>query len=93
MHKYAFALSALTLLILPFSLRACDCDDTPTSNIVHFKDGRSPTAPVTGDPGMGDTEGGCTCSTKFVYRDYGPAHVPTPPTPPDVKQMVKRPSS
>ncbi len=93
MHKYAFALMAITIPMLPLSLSACGCDDATVGTglgIVHFKDGRSPTAPVTGGYAAGDTEGGCGCSSPFTYRDYGPAR---PPAPPDVKQIVKRPSS
>lgn len=96
MHKYAFALMAMTIPMLPLSLAACGCDDDTVGvglGIVHFRDGRSPTVAVTGGYAAGDTEGGCGCSSTFAYRDYGPAHAPVAPPHPDVKQIVKRPSS
>ena len=91
MHKYAFALAAITILVLPTSLMACDGDyvyDQFPPGIVHFRDGRSPTTAVTGDPGSGDVEG---YKVSFIYHDYGPAHAPTPP--PTPVQSSKRPSS
>jgi len=89
MHKYAFALLAVTIPILPLSLRACDCDDTP-AGIVHYKDGLPPNGPVTSDPGQaGSAEGGCTCSESFSFRDYGPVRVAPPPP----VQPPPRPSS
>ena len=89
MHKYAFALLAVTIPILPLSLKACDCDDTP-AGIVHYKDGLTPNGPVTGDAGQAASEeGGCTCSDHFAFRDYGPARVVAPP----VQAPPPRPSS
>jgi len=92
MRMYVFVLLAVTIQLLPLSLRACDCEEGPVGlGIVHFRDGRSPTAPVTGGYAAGDTEGGCGCSSTFTYRDYGPAHVPEPaPTP---ALPPKRPAS
>ena len=82
MHKYAFALLAVTIPILPLSLMACDCDDDNGPGIVHFKDGLTPNGPVKGDGGQtASDEGGCTCSAHFAFRDYGPAQVTPPPAP------------
>ena len=95
MHKYAFALLAVTIPFLPMGARACGdcgCDDLP--KVIHFKDGIAPNGPVTGDPGAAVTvEGasGCGCNSAFGFRDYGPAHVTPPPV--DTKQMVSHPSS
>jgi len=91
MHKHAFALMAITILILPTSLKACDDDyiyGQVPPGVFHFKDGRSPTTEVTGGYAGGDVEG---YSASFIYRDYGPAHAPTPP--PTPVQSSKRPSS
>ncbi len=86
MHKLAFALLAVTILTLPSTLRACDCDDTPV--VIHFKDGVPSLPAVTGDPAASAAvEGGCPCSEAFGFRDYGPARVVPPPAP------VKRPVS
>jgi len=69
----------VTILILPVSLRACDCGDVP-DGIVHFKDGLTPNGPVKGDGGQtASIEGGCSCSTPFSFHDYGPARVTEPP--------------
>jgi len=60
MHKCAFALLVITITILPSSLMASDEDpiyDQMPPGVVHFKDGRSPTIPVTTDAGTGDNEG------------------------------------
>ena len=94
MHKCAFAVLVVTVLLLPTGLRACDCgcDDLP--KVIHFKDGIAPNGPVTGDPGAtAAVEGGCPCEEAFGFRDYGPARVTPPPAPVDTKQMVSHPSS
>jgi len=95
MHKYAFALLAMTIPFLPTGLRAgddCGCDDLP--KVIHFKDGIAPNGPVTADSAQAVTvEGGCPCEDKFGFRDYGPPRVVPPPAPVDTKQMVSRPGS
>jgi hypothetical protein len=86
MHKYAFALLVVTILILPLSLRACD-DEVTGLGVVHFKDGRSPLT-IRVDYAGGDTEG---YSSSFAFRDYGPPHAVAPPAP--AVQHLKGPSS
>ena len=95
MKILTIALLAVTFQLVPAVLHACDCgcgDDVAPP--VHFKDGITPngpcnTAAIYGDPSKyGD---GCGCGT-FYYRDYGAAHVVTPPPPVDTKEM-KHPSS
>jgi hypothetical protein len=88
MHKYAFAVLAMTVLTLPMSLRACDCDDPPV--VIHFTDGIPSNGPVTGDPGASAAvEGGCPCSESYAFRDYGPARATPPPAPAPVVQQTK----
>jgi hypothetical protein len=94
MKIHTIALLAVTFLLVPTALHACDCgcgDENPPP--FHFKDGISPngpsnTAAIYGDPSHYGQ--GCGCGF-FDYRDYGPAHVVTPP-PVDTKAM-KHPSS
>ena len=81
MNKYTLALLVATFQILPLSLKACDCGDDGRVGIVHFKDGLTPNGPVPVDYGRGDTEGGCSCSSSFAFRDYGPVHAAPPPAP------------
>jgi len=83
MRKYTLALLVVTILILPLSLRACDCNDDIDvgSGIVHFKDSTTSSTPVGLDYGTGDNEGGCTCASHYAFRDYGSARVVVPPAP------------
>jgi hypothetical protein len=94
MKILTIALLAVTFQLVPAVLHACDCGcGDEVAPPVHFKDGITPngpcnTAAIYGDPSKyGD---GCGCGT-FYYRDYGAAHVVTPP-PVDTKEM-KHPSS
>ena len=83
------ALLAVTFQLVPAVLHACDCgcgDTNPPP--VHFKDGITPngpsnTAAIYGDPS--------NWNESYYFRDYGAAHVVTPP-PVDTKEM-KHPSS
>ena len=89
MHKYAFALLAVTIPILPLSLRACDCGCHDLPVVIHFKDGIAPNGPVTAAPRQAvSVEGGCPGSALFGFRDYGPAHVTPPPAEPPVKRPL-----
>jgi hypothetical protein len=77
MKKYALVLSALTVLLLPAGVQACDCGcDDPPEAPIHFKNGIPPNGPVTADPGLGDTE---RFTTSYSFHDYGPAAAPVQP--------------
>jgi hypothetical protein len=87
MKKHSLAWLVVTVLVLPASLRACDCGCDGPPKVVIFKDGLTPNGPVTAEARYGDTE---YYTTSFGFRDYGPARVAPPPVAPS---PLRRPSS
>ena len=93
MKIYTIALLVVTFQLVPAVLHACDDCGCTCQPLFHFKDGIAPNGPsevqaIYADPAHYGH--GCGCDF-FGFRDYGAAHVVTPP-PVDTKEM-KHPSS
>jgi len=85
------------VFLMPAVLHACDDCGCTCQPLVHFKDGITPNGPSNTEAIYADPAHygkGCGCE-EFYFRDYGAAHVVTPPPPVDTKDMksVRQPSS